>query len=129
MILLRKNHQNQFVVTLSELKDANLPSNWLFVFTCDQSEEYVRKVYLTDIAPLNQNRFNLFNLNEPTDVQFPFIGDYKYEAYQMPNGGSTDESIGLLVEVGKMRVLDETDNLPTFVNTFNPEIYGENIIS
>lgn len=129
MILLKKNHQNQFVVTLSELRDENLPSNWLFVFTCDQSEEYVRKVYLTDISPLNQDRYNLFNLNEPTDVQFPFIGDYKYEVYQMPNGGSADESIGKLVEVGKMRILDETNNLPTFVNTFNPEIYGENIIS
>ena len=92
---------NRLVVTLSELANLENPLNWLFVFKKDQGGQ-VYKTYLTDVSPSPDN-YNEFNLDE--DELSMMTGDYEYRAYQMPDGGSEEESIGLEVEIGKARVL------------------------
>ena len=96
-----KGQVSRIVVTLSELANPNNPSNWLFVFKKDQGGQ-VYKSYLTDVS-LSPDNYNEFNLDE--DELSMMTGDYEYRAYQMPDGGSEDESIGLLVEIGKARVV------------------------
>jgi hypothetical protein len=129
MILLRQGQSNPIALTLSELSQSELPSNWLFVFTLEQSSEYTYKLYLTDVSQ-SVNSYNLFTLIEGTDVTFRSIGDYEYQVYQMPNGGSTDETLGHLVEIGKMRLIEPTEEqIPTFNVDTNTDIYDSNAIS
>jgi hypothetical protein len=129
MILLRQGQSNPIALTLSELSQSELPSNWLFVFTLEQSKEYTYKLYLTDVSQ-SVNSYNLFTLIEGTDVTFRSIGDYEYKVYQMPNGGSTDETLGRLVEIGKMRLIEPTEEqIPTFNVDTNTDIYDSNAIS
>lgn len=114
------------IVTLNELKSESLPSNWLFVFELEQDDNYTYKLYLTDIS-LFPERYNNFTLTEGTDITFRFLGDYKYKVYQMPDGGSTDESIGLLVETGKMRLKETETITPTFTADNLTSIYENDI--
>lgn len=73
------------------------------MFTDEQTLEVVGSLYLTDVST-HTERYNEFVITEPTDVEFT-AGDFQYEVYQMPNGGSTDTDLGLLVEIGKVRVV------------------------
>jgi hypothetical protein len=99
-----KGQVNRLVVTLSEVANLENPLNWFFVFTKDQGGQ-VYKTYLEDHSPAYLN-YNMFNLDEV--LLGMMTGDYEYRAYQMPNGGSEDESEGLLVETGKARVVSPT---------------------
>lgn len=126
MLLLQKATANNIVVTLNELKSESLPNNWLFVFELEQDDNYTYRLYLNDIS-LFPERYNEFTLIEGTDVTFKFNGDYKYKAYQMPDGGSTDESLGLLVETGKMRLKEIETITPTFTAD-NLTTIHENVI-
>lgn len=129
MILLKRTLSNPIALTLSELKESELSDNWLFVFTLEQSEEYQYKLYLTDVSQ-SVARYNLFTLIEGTDVTFRSLGDYQYQVYQMPNGGSLDTSLGHLVETGKMRLIEPTEEeIIAFNATTNMLIYDSNAIS
>jgi hypothetical protein len=108
-----KGQTSRLVVTLSELANPENPNNWLFVFKKDQGAQ-VYKTYLTDVSPSPEN-YNEFYLDE-TDLNM-MTGDYKYRAYQMPNGGSEDESIGLEVEIGKARVINEPVTVTSYTKT------------
>jgi hypothetical protein len=99
-----KGQVSRIVVTLSELANLENPLNWFFVFKKDQGGQ-VYKTYLTDVSPSPDN-YNEFNFDE--DELSMMTGDYEYRAYQMPDGGSEDESEGLLVETGKARVVSPT---------------------
>lgn len=99
-----KNESNRLILTLSELASESLPSNWLFVFTNEQSNDVVGTLYLSDTST-HTERYNEFVLIEPTDVEFT-TGDYQYDVYQMPDGGSVDITEGVHVEIGKVRVFD-----------------------
>ena len=127
MLLLQKTTANTLIVTLNELKSESLPSNWLFVFELEQDDNYTYKLYLTDNS-LFPERYNDFTLTEGTDVTFKFLGDYKYTVYQMPDGGSTDQTLGRLVETGKMRLKETETPTPTFDADNLTAIY-ENVIS
>ena len=122
MILLQKSQLNKICLTLSELENPSLPINWLFRFTLDQEENYEYLLFLEDTSTFPQ-RYNLFELIEGTDVTFKFIGDYGYEVYQMPNNTSTDFTLGLLVENGKMRLLETEVQTPTFTTNIDTPIY------
>jgi hypothetical protein len=122
MILLQKSQLNKICLTLSELENLTSPINWLFRFTLDQEENYEYLLFLEDISLFPQ-RYNLFDLVEGTDVTFKFIGDYGYEVYQMPNNTSTDFTLGLLVENGKMRLLETEVQTPTFTTNIDTPIY------
>jgi hypothetical protein len=104
MILLQKNQLNKIAVTLSELKSDLLPNNWLFVFHLEQDQgdgNHSKRLQLPDLG-VSTKRYNYFELTEGTDVTFDITGYYEYRCYQMPNDTSTDETLGNLVEVGKM---------------------------
>lgn len=128
MILLTQGESIPIALTLSELSLSALPNNWLFRFVLEQSDEYEYLVYLTDVSQ-SVNRYNLFTLVDGTDVTFRSIGDYKYYVYQMPNGGSLDYTTGHEVEVGKMRLIESTEETtPTFNVDTNTDIYDSNAI-
>ena len=100
-----KGQLNTIVLTLSELANPSVANNWLFVFTQEQNHEIIGVTFLTDNS-IHTDRYNEFELDEPTDVEFPFLGAYQYEVYQMPNTESTDYSNALRVEIGKVLVVD-----------------------
>ena len=114
---------NKLAVTLSELKSENLPNNWLFNFVHDQSEKQYF-IYLNDQATIEeQERFNLFFLDEGTDLTFDYEGDYHYFVYQMPDGGSFDTNEGLLVEQGIAIVKRDQEIIPEFQPITNAPVY------
>lgn len=129
MILLEKNSQNRVVLTLSELADPNVANNWLFRFVLEQSEEYESIGFLTEVTPINITSYNLFDIIEGLDFTFPFLGDYSYEVYQMADPNDTDYTNGLLLEQGKMRLIEPATPIPTFDNDINYKIYDTNSIS
>lgn len=128
MILLRQDQSNKIAVTLDELKNENLPNNWLFVFDNAQSDTYQYKIQLTDES-LSTERYNLFTLVEGTDLNFTFLGDYAYYVFQMPNEVSVDPADGELVETGIMRLIESTQTeIPTYIVDSNTNIYDKNNI-
>ncbi len=129
MILLRKNNQNRVVLTLSELANPNVQKNWLFRFVLEQSDEYEYVGFLTEITPINVDSYNLFDIIEGLDFTFPFLGDYSYHVYQMADPNDTDYNNGLLVEQGKMRLIETETPIPTFDNDINFKIYDTDVIS
>lgn len=123
MILLSQSQTNKITVTLNELKSENLPNYWLFVFSNEQSDTYEYALQLVDVS-LSNERYNYFTLIEGTDVTFKFLGDYEYKVYQMPNAISVDKTDGLLVETGKMRLIEATEtSIPTFIVDTNTNIH------
>jgi hypothetical protein len=127
MLLIQKTTTNTLTVTLNEKATTSLPYNWLFVFELEQSDVYTYPVYLTDTS-LYPERYNEFSLEEGVDVTFKYTGDYKYQVYQMPDGGSTDTSLGRLVETGKARVKETSTPVPTFEATTTTDIYDSDAI-
>lgn len=127
MILLNKNQSNTIALTLSELASANVASNWLFRFVLEQDKSYEYLKFLTD-ENTNFERFNLFTLVESTDITFKFKGDYTYYVYQMPDTNDTDYTRGILVESGKMRLIDTPITTPTFTPTTDTPIYDSSAI-
>ncbi len=101
---LIKNQQKRIVVSLNELKKEASWEYFLFVFTNEQNGQVV-KSFLTDVSPYPV-RYNEFIIEIPTTFNLPYFGDYKYEAYEMPDDSDTDETRGNLVEVGKLRYFD-----------------------
>lgn len=127
MILLNKNQSNTLALTLSELANPNVASNWLFRFVLEQDKSYEYLKFLTD-ENANFERYNLFTLVEPTDIDFKFKGDYTYYVYQMPDTNDTDYTRGTLVESSKMRLIDTPVSIPTFTPTTDTPIYDSSAI-
>jgi hypothetical protein len=127
MILLNKNQSNRIALTLSELANVNVASNWLFRFVLEQDKSYSYLKFLID-ENSNFERYNLFTLDIPTDIDFKFKGDYTYYVYQMPDTNDTDYTRGSLVEFGKMRLLDTVVVTPTFTPTTDTPIYDSSDI-
>ena len=121
--LIYKATLNQLALTLSEFESVSLDVNWLFRFVKDQGkQEYF--CYLEDLN-VSTARYNFFHLLEGTDVTFEYLGDYMYEVYQMPDGGSTDYSLGNRCEIGKIKVLDEVVVTPSFTPNLINKIYDQ----
>ena len=57
------------------------------------------------------------------------IGDYEYRVYQMPDTNDIDYTRGTQVEIGKMRLIDTPQNIPTFTPNNEALIYDEEYIS
>lgn len=122
-ILITKSSLNIIALTLSELEDETLAINWLFRFVKDEGKQEIL-CYLTDLNA-DTSRYNLFHLLEGTDATFTKKGDYSYQVYQMPNGGSLDYTLGTQVEIGKIRVIDNITVVPnSFAPTLTSNIYG-----
>jgi hypothetical protein len=109
------------------LANANVSYNWLFRFVLEQDKSYSYLKFLID-ENSNFERYNLFTLDIPTDIDFKFKGDYTYYVYQMPDTNDTDYTRGTLVEFGKMRLLDTVVVTPTFTPTTDTPIYDSSDI-
>lgn len=130
MILLTKNQLNQFALTLKELSNPDEPNIWLFRFTLEQDSSYEYLIFLDD-SSTNTDRYNLFELDltgEDPEIDFRFKDDYYYKVYQMPDTNDTDYTRGLLVEQGKMRLLEAVATTPTFTPNTNNDIYDSSDI-
>lgn len=101
---LIKSQEKRIVLSLNELKKQSSWEFFLFVFTNEQNGEQV-KVFLDDVSPYPV-RYNEFIVTIPTTFDLPYFGDYKYQAYEMPDDADTDETRGNLVEIGKLRYFD-----------------------
>jgi hypothetical protein len=120
-IQLSKAETKDIILTLSELRNESVPSNWLFRIVKDQGRaEYL--LYMTDISA-SPERYNHFVMIEGVDITFENLGDHRYFAYQMPNGGSLDYTTGLLVEQGKLRVNKAESVTPSFNTTITSKVH------
>jgi hypothetical protein len=106
--LIQRNQLNTLCLTVKELSDPSLGENYLFRFTNDQSNQQI----LTQIPLAYSNsRYDLFTFMEGTDVDFPLVGDYTYEVFQVPDEDTLDPEDGIPVEIGKIE-FNETITTP-----------------
>jgi len=118
---IHKGEDNRIIVTLTELQDDSVGVNWLFRYNKDQgNKEHV--AFLDDIS-VHTGRYNMFMLNEGTDITFTYTGDYMYRVYQMPDTLDTDYTRGTLVEVGKARVIETEEVRNTYTPNTNKNVY------
>lgn len=99
-----------------------MPNNWLFVFELEQNDGYTYKAQLTDES-VYPDSYNLFYIEDNVTFTFEFEGDYKMSVYQMPDAISTDETLGHLVKVGQMRLIETDAAVPTFTVNTDEKIY------
>lgn len=121
MLLIKKNNTAKWVTTLNEKAVCDLPIGyWLFVIKAEQLLEQnglTIKKQLTDQSPTT--KYNEFNIIEGIDLDLP-IGDLDYFVFQMPNDTDIDEENGILVERGKLRVLQD---IPTYIHNTENNTY------
>jgi hypothetical protein len=67
------------------------------LITREQNNTPLEIIELTDLSP-SPSAYNEFDI----DVEFPADGDYRYQVYQ-------DEEMTHLLEIGKIRVIDENE--------------------
>ena len=101
MLLLKQNEINKIAVSLSQLVTIQNP-NFLFSFFHQQKREYFN-FYLT--AESRSNRFDLFLLNLPTDVDLP-KGNFIFSIYESEDETTTTEGKTMLIK-GKAEVVTE----------------------
>lgn len=101
MLLLKQNDQNKIAVSLSQLVTIANP-NFLFSFFHQQKREYFN-FYLT--AQSSSNRFDLFLLSLPTDVDLP-KGNFIFSIYESADDTTTTEGKNLLIK-GKAEVVTD----------------------
>lgn len=125
-IQLTTNSINTFALTLTELANPDVEQNWLLRFNKDQGErEYLLFVDDISVAPERYNEFVLSEGEETgDDISFIDLGDYKYEAYQMPDTNDTDYTRGTLVEIGKMRLTEQQEDRSAYQTTINKNVYN-----
>lgn len=99
MLLLKQNEINKIAVSLSQLVTIQNP-NFLFSFFHQQKREYFN-FYLT--AESRSNRFDLFLLTLPTDVDLP-KGNYIFSIYESEDETTTTEGKTMLIK-GKAEVV------------------------
>lgn len=139
MLLLKRNQQNNMVVTVSEHKTLPNPY-YLFSFTHILSKETVR-FFPLDIST-SRSRYDEFTFIEgeaplgytgstPYEV-FPHEGQYYYSIYEMYSSGTTDPQYAYSkVEEGRAVVEDEsvpadyTQFISSNENNANFIYYGE----
>lgn len=101
MLLLKQNDQNKIAVSLSQLVTIANP-NFLFSFFHQQKREYFN-FYLT--AQSSSNRFDLFLLSLPTDMDLP-KGNFIFSIYESEDNTITTEGKNLLIK-GKAEVVTD----------------------
>lgn len=107
MIYLEKGQVNTFVVTLTEVTTIPNP-NYLFEFQ-EEFNPQAPAIYWqgVDTSPFI-SRYNLFTLDEPTDIDF-IKGQYYYKVYE--SAAPTNDPTGLtMIEEGRMVVAGPLTN-------------------
>ena len=101
MLLLKQNDQNKIAVSLKQIVTIANP-NFLFSFFHQQKREYFN-FYLT--AESSTNRFDLFLLTLPTDVDLP-KGNFIFSIHESEDETITAEGKTMLIK-GKAEVVTE----------------------
>jgi hypothetical protein len=115
-----RNTINTFVCTLSELSEG-VPY-YLFTFT----EEMTNKTFniVLEDTSLHPERYNMFELDIPQDINLGQNGFYTYEVRTQDNNVNLDSSLAdKLVETGRMRLNGSRIAEATFTQTNENEQY------
>jgi hypothetical protein len=106
MIYVAQNSSNKIVLTLTEVTTVTNPS-YLFVFTNEYNTTSTPILFTAADASSYPERYNLFNLVEPTDLSL-VVGQYTYQIYEKSGPFTTPLSIaqttGVVIEEGRMVV-------------------------
>ena len=114
MLLLKQSESNKIALSLSQLVTIANP-NFLFSFFHQQKREYFN-FYLT--AQSSSNRFDLFLLSLPTDMDLP-KGNFIFSIYESEDNTITTEGKNLLIK-GKAEVVTDFPSGDYYtVNTTN----------
>ncbi len=114
MLLLKQSEQNKIAVSLKQIVTIANP-NFLFSFFHQQKREYFN-FYLT--AQSSSNRFDLFLLSLPTDVDLP-KGNFIFSIYESSDDTTTTEGKNLLIKGKAEVVTDFPDGEYYTINTIN----------
>ena len=104
MIYINKGEVNSIVLTLSEVSTFQ-PVYYLFVFQNEMNPEADPILFTNvDTSPYPE-RFNLFYLDEPVDVEL-MKGQYTYSVYEshIYPPESIEDTTGVVIEEGRMVV-------------------------
>jgi len=109
MIYIARDTNNEFALTLTESSTISNPY-FLFKFVWEYDES-INALYWygTDYSPY-PDRYNLFYLDEPTDVEFK-QGQYKYEVYESATGTEVDETGLNKIEEGRLVVYGDGNSI------------------
>ena len=106
MIYLDQGVSNKFVLTLSEVTTVSTP-HYLFVFTNEMNTTSTPQLFTTPDTSAYPERYNLFTLNEPTDISL-LKGQYTYEVYESSTAFvlplTIAQTTGVVIEEGRMVV-------------------------
>lgn len=118
--IINKGELNTMILTLRELIDPSLPELYLFRFTHDATNQKVLK----QIPVTSSNdRYDLFQILEGTDISLPVAGDYRYEVFQVPNDTTLDPDDGIKVEEGKVEFNEIPVTIPSLTINYQAKVY------
>jgi hypothetical protein len=112
VIYIEQGVINQFVLTLTEVTTVPTP-HYLFVFTNEMNTTSIPKLFTAPDTSAYPERYNLFALNEPTDIIL-IKGQYTYEVYESSTAYvlplTIAQTTGVVIEEGRMVVSGPAGN-------------------
>lgn len=112
-MIITKGIVNKVGFTLAELSICDEPAEYRMVFTSENSPAISYELVKT---PINTGkRLQIFEIDEPTEVDFQLEGYYSYEIYQTTSNN--------LVETGLIMVEGPEEVIPTVTQSSNPQVY------
>jgi hypothetical protein len=108
---IQKGQNNTLAVTVRELMSVET-TDFRFVFTHTQSAEELEAVLSIDL-PITGNT-DLFTFNEPSDLDFPYTGQYTYKVY---------DDADFLCEEGRAIVIRTQEAIDSYDIDITREIY------
>jgi hypothetical protein len=103
MIYINKGEVNSIVLTLTEVSTFSAPY-YLFVFHNEMNPTSDPILFTAEDSSAFPERFNLFYLDEPVDVEL-MKGQYTYSVYEsMTPPTEISDTTGVVIEEGRMVV-------------------------
>lgn len=103
MIYINKGEVNSIVLTLTEVSTLSAPY-YLFVFQNEMNPTSDPILFTAEDESVFPERFNLFYLDEPVDVEL-MKGQYTYSVYEsMTPPTEISDTTGVVIEEGRMVV-------------------------
>ena len=113
MVTIKKGILNKIGFSLSELSICGEPEEYRMEFISENTKDLQYSITKT---PINiSTRLQVFEIDEPTEIDFAVEGYYAYEIYQ-----TTSDN---LVEIGILRVEGADEVIQTITNSKNPQVY------
>lgn len=105
-MVINKGIVNVVGFSLRELSICDEPFEYKLIFTSENTKDIQLPIVKTPIS--STPRLDVFELDEPNEIDFPVDGYYSYEIFQTTSGN--------LVETGILKVIGEEEE-STRVNT------------